>query len=150
MMILIGGKNMSWISDVKEELAALELSKTSLKKFGLLVGGIFLLLGLWIHFYSHSNVGFIFITMGSFLFVLGLIAPVSLSVVYKIWMGLAFALGWVVSRVLLIILFYLGITTISLTAKLFGKKFLDVNFRDKKESYWIKRDDSKVDYSKMY
>ena len=41
---------MSWIKDVKEEIKALEISKKSLRNFGLLVGGIFFLLGLWIYY----------------------------------------------------------------------------------------------------
>jgi hypothetical protein len=88
--------------------------------------------------------------VGALLFIFGLLLPNFLSGVYKIWMGLAFALGWVVSRILLIILFYLGITTIGFIAKIFGKKFLDIKFRDNKNTYWIERGDSKVDYTKMY
>jgi len=141
---------MSWIKDVKEEIKALEISKKSLRNFGLLVGGIFFLLGLWIYYRSQSPWGIVFIVIGALLLLFGLVSPNSLSQVYKIWMGLAFALGWIVSRALLIILFYIGITTIHFIASLFGKKFLDIKYRDNKETYWVKRDDSKVDYTKMY
>jgi hypothetical protein len=141
---------MSWIKDVKEELSALEISKKILRKFGLLVGGIFLLLGVWMFYQAHSITGLIFLILGALLFIFGFLLPNFLSGVYKVWMGLAFALGWVVSRVLLIILFYIGITSISFIARIFGKKFLDVKFKDGKESYWVLRGDSKVDYSKMY
>jgi hypothetical protein len=141
---------MSWIKDVKEELSALEISKKILRKFGLLVGGIFLILGAWMFYHTHSTIGLIFLILGAFLFIFGFLLPDFLSGVYKVWMGLAFALGWVVSRVLLIILFYVGITAIGFIARIFGKKFLDVKFKDGKESYWVLREDSKVDYSKMY
>ena len=150
MMILIGDKSMGWIKDVKEELLALELSKIILRKFGLLIGGIFLLLSLWIYYSSHSLFGIIFLIVGALLFIFGSLFPNTLSMVYKVWMGLAFALGWIVSRVLLIILFYLGITMLGFIARVFGKIFLDLQFRDNKETYWVKRDDSKVDYTKMY
>lgn len=141
---------MSWIKDVKEEIKALEISKKILIKFGLLIGGIFLLLGFWIYYASQSFIGIVFIISGALLFIFGLLLPNSLSGVYKVWMGLAFAIGWIVSRVLLIILFYVGITTIGFIARLFGKKFLDIKFKDGKKSYWIKRDASEVDYTKMY
>jgi len=141
---------MSWIKDVKEELSSLEISKKILRKFGVLVGGIFLLLGCWIYSSSQSTVAIVFLILGALLFVFGALIPNSLSTVYKVWMGLAFALGWIVSRVLLILLFYLGITTIAFIAKIFGKKFLDIKFRDNKETYWVKRDGSKTDYSRMY
>jgi len=141
---------MSWIKDVKDELRELEISKKILRKFGLLVGGVFLLLGLLIYYSSQGLIGIIFLIVGALLFLLGFVFPNSLPDVYEIWMGLALALGWIVSRLLLIILFYLGITTVAFIARIFGKKFLDTKFRDGKASYWVKRDDSKADYSKMY
>jgi len=141
---------MSWIKDVKEEIRVLDVSKKSLRNFGLLVGGIFFLFGLWIYFSSHSFWGIAFLILGALLFIFGSLFPKTLSTVYKVWMGSAFALGWIVSRVLLIILFYLGITTIGIIARIFGKKFLDIQFRDNKDSYWIKRDEANVDYTKMY
>ena len=141
---------MSWTKDVKDELKALDISTKALRKFGLLVGGIFLLIGIWIYYSSQSFIGIIFISVGALLLIFGLLFPNSLSGVYKIWMGLAFALGWIVSRILLTILFYFGITLIGSIAKIVGKKFLDVKFRDGKNSYWVVRGDSKVDYTKMY
>lgn len=141
---------MSWIKDVKDELKALEISTKALRNFGLLVGGIFLLIGIWIYYSSQNFVGIIFIVAGSLLMIFGMFVPNSLANVYKIWMGLAFAMGWLVSRILLTILFYLGITVIGFIAKIAGKKFLDVKFRDGKNSYWVVRGDSKVDYTKMY
>jgi membrane-bound ClpP family serine protease len=149
-MILTGGKNMSWIKDVKEELKALDISKKSLRNFGLLVGQVFLLLGFWIYYSSQSVIGIIFFVVGALLFIFGLLLPNFLSGVYKVWMGLAFALGWIMSRVLLIILFYGVITSISFIARIFGKKFMDLKFKDGKDSYWVKKPDAKIDYSKMY
>ena len=151
MTILIGGKCMSWINDVKDELKSLEISKKILRKFGLLVGGIFFLLGFWIYYSSQSFVGIIFLFIGILLFVFGLLFPNALFGAYKVWMGLAFALGWIMSRVLLIVLFYFVLTPVGFIAKIVGKKFLDIDYTVKKESYWIIRSsDMKTDYSKMY
>jgi len=150
---------MSWISDVKTDLKALELSKKKLRNFGLLVGGIFLLLSVWIFFSQRNRLpetsnytfAYIFLVVGGILFLFGALFPLLLKTTYKIWMGLAIAMGWVVSRILLIILFYLVVTPIRLIAKLSGKKFLDLKFRDNKSSYWvIKPKDAKIDYKKMY
>ncbi|MCK7527354.1 MAG: SxtJ family membrane protein [Ignavibacteriales bacterium] len=71
-------------------------------------------------------VGIIFFVIGALLFIFGLFLPNFLSGVYKVWMGLAFALGWIMSRVLLIILFY-GVIT--------SYEFYRKNFRE--EIYWI-------------
>ena len=142
---------MSWISDVKDELKTLEISKKILRKFGVMVGGIFLLIGFWIYYSSQNFVGLIFLFIGTMLLVSGLIFTTTLSLVYKVWMGLAFTLGWLMSRILLTILYYFVITPIGLLAKLVGKDFLDINYKLKRESYWIIRpENKKADYTKMY
>ncbi|HVO76333.1 MAG TPA: SxtJ family membrane protein [Ignavibacteriaceae bacterium] len=150
---------MSWISDVKSEIKALDLSKKKLRNFGLMVGGVFLLIAGWIHFKQIQKLPgtenylfvYLFSLIGGVLFILGLISPGILKSVYRIWMGLAFAMGWIVSPILIMILYYIVVTPLGIAAKLFRKEFLDLKFRDNKDSYWvIKSVDSKNDYKKMY
>lgn len=142
---------MSWIKDVSHEIKELDLSKKALRKFGLTIGGIFLAIGLLLLWKSiWPDVRIIFISIGGTLFLGGVLLPMPLKYVYLIWMGFAFAIGWVVSRFILIILFVLVLTPIGLLAKLFGKHFLDLKFRDGKESYWIPKEKRKNDYEKMY
>jgi len=143
---------MSWIRDVRNEVAGLDLSKSSLRKFGLLVGGILIVLSLWFIFRSKwETARIILLVIGSFLLLAGFFFPFVLKGLYKIWMGLAFAIGWVVSRILIAILFYLVVTPAGIVARLTGKKFLDVDMREKKESYWIvKSSEKKNNYEKMY
>ena len=115
---------MSWIKDVKEELKALDISKKSLRNFGLLVGGIFLLIRILdLLFLTKSLWNYLSSWLEHLLFIFGLLLPNSLSSVYKVWMGLAFALGWIMSRVLLTIFFYFVITPIGFIAKVVGKDF---------------------------
>lgn len=159
MIILTGDRYMSWINDVKTEIKALDLGKKKLRNFGLLVGGIFLLISAWI-FYSQNQklpgqenyiFVYIFLFLGAPLFILGAVSPALLKPAYRIWMGLAFAMGWIMSRLLITILFYLVVTPTAFIAKIFRKKFLDISFRDNQSTYWVlKSGDAKVDYKKMY
>jgi hypothetical protein len=142
---------MSWIKDVSHEIKELDLSKKALRKFGLTIGGIFLAIGLlllWKSIWLDARI--IFISIGGTLFLGGLLFPMPLKYVYLIWMGFAFALGWIVSRFILIILFLFVMTQIGFIAKLFGKKFLDLKYKKRDESYWIPKEKRKNDYEKMY
>jgi len=142
---------MNWIKDVSHELEELDVSPKSLRKFGLTVGVIFLIFGLVLIWRGHwHSARGIFVGFGAALLIIGLSFPERLITVYKIWMGFAFALGWIISRFILIILFVLVVTPIGLLAKLFGKQFLDLKFRDGKSSYWITKEKRKIDYEKMY
>ncbi len=92
----------------------------------------------------------ILLVFGSFLLIFGLVNPKLLRSIYKIWMGFAFALGWVISRIILTILFYLILTPIGTLAKVFGKKFLNVNFNNKAKSYWMAKTITSKNLEKMY
>ena len=143
---------MSWISDVREEVKNLDLSPKTLRKFGLTVGGAFLLLMLWVIFKSRLILlRYIVGALGIVLITFGILLPIGLKACYKFWMGGALALGWIVSRVLLTAIFFLVITPIGLIARLTGKNFLDVKPDKDRETYWIKKDkDKKINYEKMY
>lgn len=142
---------MSWIKDVAHELNELDISRKSLRKFGVTVGAIFLVFGLLLMWRGHwPSTRELFVGFGAALLILGFIAPERLIHIYKIWMGFAFALGWIISRFILVMLFVVVLTPIGLLAKLFGKEFLDLKFKDGKDSYWIQKEKRKIDYEKMY
>jgi hypothetical protein len=67
---------------------------------------------------------------------LGLAAPVVLRPVRRVWMRVAEAMGWFMTRVILTILFYLGFTPIAVLGRLFGKHFLEMRMDKSRSSYW--------------
>lgn len=143
---------MSWISDVKHELRHLHSSAKELRKFGFLVGFVFLLLAGFGYYRGWRTAEeIVFIAVGVLLLAGASFSPSSLRRPYLGWMTIAFALGWLISRLVLMILFYLVITPVGLIARLLGKEFIDTDFRKKKESYWITKPVSrKTNYGKMY
>ena len=62
-----------------------------------------------------------------------------LKPLHKLWMTLAVLLGWLMTRIILIVLFYLVVTPIGLLARVCGKDFLNRDFDRKVNSYWIPR-----------
>ena len=142
---------MSWIKDVSFELKKLDVSQKSLRKFGLTIGAVFLLFSLWCFYVDDLIIlRTISVILGLFLILAGIFYPIILLRTYKLWMGIAFALGWIVSRFLLTILFLLVLTPIGIIAKLFKKKFLQISVDKKKQTYWSKHDSKNINYEKMY
>ena len=123
------------LKDFKE----LKTGTRELRNFGLLVGGVFALLGLLFLARGKANYPWL-LTPGLALVTLGAIAPRSLKYIYLVWMGLALVLGFVVSHVILTIFFFLVITPIGLIARLAGKDFLRLKLDRQAKSYWIPRD----------
>ena len=143
---------MSWISDVRDELTKLDQSIKSLKKFGILVGSVFSLITLWL-FYRDSSSFIKYITggIGVILILLGIFYPRILKSIHKVWMGLALSMGWIVSRILLTLLFILVTIPIGILTRLLGKDLISHKIEKERTSYWIlKTKQDKTHFEKMY
>jgi hypothetical protein len=138
---------------IREELKQLKTDAKALRKFGLTVGGVLALLGLWC-WLRHKPAWPYLLTPAAPLLVLGLAWPASLRQVYLGWMAMALVLGLVVSTVLLTLFFYLVITPVGLLARLVGRDFLSRRLDPKAASYWLVRDRSaakaKIDYERQF
>ena len=138
---------------IREELRQLSTTPRDLRKFGLAVGAVFLLLGLWCLF-RHKPAWPYLLSPGALLVVFGLVVPRALHPVYLGWMAMAFALGLIISTVLLALFFFLVITPVSLLARLFGKDFLSLRLDRAAASYWLPRERGAprqpADYEKQF
>jgi len=121
---------------IKKEIEQLSISPRNLRKFGLLVGGVFLLLGIWF-LYRQKPAWPYFLAPGGLLVLAGAIVPRLLKHVYIAWMSLGFALGFVVSNVVLTVFYYLALTPVGLIARLCGQDFLALKRNHAAVSYWI-------------
>ena len=124
---------------MSNEINTAEVTKSDLMKFGLIMGGMFALIfgGLfpWI-FDKTSETWPIwpFIVMAIF-WALALIIPQSLRKVNELWIKVGNVLGWINSRIILGIMFYLLIFPIGLLLKLFGKDSMDRKLESETDSY---------------
>ena len=143
---------MSLIKDIREEISSLEFSKKKLRQFAISIGTVLFLISIWGYFKFTSYPWWILIGLPSlYLIFAGLIIPLTLKNIYHFWMTIAFGIGWFVSRIFLIAIYYLILTPIGLLARIFRKELLDSDFYKKKNSYWIPYDKEKNhNYEKMH
>lgn len=121
---------------IVEEIRKIKSGRKELRKFGITFGIILGLLGGLFLWRDKGYYSYFFILSVAF-GLLGLIVPVVLKPVYIGWMTLAVLLGWFMTRVILIVLFYVVVTPIGLLARSFGKDFLRLKFDRNTDSYWI-------------
>lgn len=120
-------------------ITEIDYSKNNLRKFGRTMCLCFIIIGSIMFF--RQKQGFIIFWPAAFVFLLfAQIAPSILTPIYKFWMGLAFCLGWVNTRFILIAVYYAVLTPISLLSKLFKKDFLNLKIEKEAQSYWIKKE----------
>ena len=138
--------------NIRNDVQQLKTGDGDLRKFGLLVGGVFAALGV-IVWLRHKAYWPYLVWPGFMLVLLGAIWPRALKYVYVAWMSVAFVLGFVMSYLILTLFFILIITPIGLVARLFGKDFLSLKLYRKAGSYWIRRErkaNSPVDYERQF
>ena len=124
---------------IRDDIKQLKTGPRELRKYGLVVGGVFAALG--VLFWLRHKPAFPFLLApGLVLMAFGAIWPRALKHVYLGWMALAFLLGFVVSNILLTLLFFLVITPIGLAARLFGKDFLSLKLDRAAPTYWVRRE----------
>src|SRR6476659_2600419 len=91
------------------------------REFGLLVGAVFSLLGLWWFYRGKFAVAaYVFTTAGAALILLGAVFPRLLVIPRKLWMKLAEGMAYVSSRIILSVIFFLVLTPIGLVKRATG------------------------------
>lgn len=96
-------------------------TKKELRQFGLLVGGVFAVIGLWPVVFRSESPRWWAMNLGSLLIVLGAIAPQGLRQVHGGWMKVGHILGSINTRIILGIIYYLLITPMGMVMRLMGK-----------------------------
>ena len=135
-----------------EEIKNIKSGKRELRQFGLTVAIVLSLLG-GLFFLRKKDYYSCFLAFSAAFLFLGLVAPILLKPIQKIWMALSIIIGWFITRIILIILFYLVVTPTGILARLFGKDFLNLRFDRNINSYWIPRKKRKLerrDYEKQF
>ncbi len=128
---------------IGDELRRLDTGRAALRRFGQVVGGVLLLIGGaigWRHGWTLTTAAQILLGLGGLLVVLGTVVPHALRGVYRGWMALALVLGYVMTRVLLSVVFLAVVTPIGLLMRLFGHDPMRRTPDASAPTYWIPRD----------
>ena len=135
-----------------EEIKNIKSEKSDLRKFGITIGVILLIIAGFL-FWKEKESFQILLTFGVTFCILGIAIPFILKPIYWVWMIFATILGWIMTRVILSLLFYIIFTPIGLILRFFGKQFLELRWDKSKESYWNYRTNERLikeNYEKQF
>lgn len=123
------------------------------REFGLIVGGVFTLLGTWwLYRGKFTSAAYAVVPLGLLLVLLGLLVPRVLVYPNKAWMTLAEGMSYVSTRVILAVVFFGVLTPIGLIKRAMGWDPLNRR-SDRLLSYWrpySKRQLDRQHYEKMF
>ena len=134
-----------------EEIKNIKSRVKDLRNFGITIGIIILIITGFL-FYKQNEVTHILLYTACVFIGFGMLFPSILKPVYLVWMIFAVILGWIMTRVILSLVFYLIMTPIGLLARLLGYDFLKLKKLNGK-SYWNQRESQfelNQDYEKQF
>jgi hypothetical protein len=118
------------------------------RKFGLLFMTIFFLVAAYL-FWKGKPVWWVGVVCAGIFGGAGLLTPSLLRVPHKLWMQFAGILGWVNTRVLLSIFFFIVLTPVGVVMRLFGRDPLARRLSKESATYWEKREGPAPDRSRF-
>jgi len=112
-------------------------SKKELKVFSLLLIVFFAIVAWLAHSKGASiETASLIAGVGAVVGIAGALSPAFIRVVYVVWMAAVFPIGFVVSNVVLAVVFYGVVWPIGLLTKLTGKNALQLGLDREAKTYW--------------
>ena len=134
-----------------KKIKNIKSSNRDIRSFGITIGIILIIISALLFYYDRTSYQILAILAIGFIG-LGITIPISLKPTYLVWITFSIILEWIMTRVILSIIFYLVLTPIGLVTRLLGKDFLALKTSDS-NSYWSDRDRSvelNQDYEKQF
>jgi hypothetical protein len=129
---------------LRSELRDISREPKEFRKFGFLIGALLLLDGAW-STYHHRESGWWLLGIGAVLMLIAGTVPRLLAPLHRVWMTFGVTMGWVVSNIILVLIFFLLVTPLAFFARLAGKDFLSHKLEPNASTYWVERKKSSRD-----
>lgn len=115
------------------------MTDRDVRKFGVTIGIVLVLLAAFF-FLKEKPSAIYFASAGALLAALTWLLPGLMRPLYRAWMAFAVVMGFVMTRVILTIIYYGMFTPIALIMKLLRKDLLHERIDTQAGTYWVKRE----------
>jgi len=120
------------IQDIRETLRSSRPTVLELRRFGIILAILVIALAATAGVWPPS---FLLVSLAGIVALIALVTPVALRPIHFLLMVLTIPIGWIISRSLLTILFFLIVTPTGFLIRILGKDPLERK-RKSKGSYW--------------
>jgi Saxitoxin biosynthesis operon protein SxtJ len=110
-----------------------------LRSFSFLVGTVFVVLGLWPFIIRGQSMRLWALILAGLLIIPGAVWPTALKPVYRVWMTVGHTLGWVNTRIILAVIFYVIFAPVAIVMRLLRNDPLRRKLDPTADTYRIRR-----------
>ncbi len=118
-----------------------EIKISSNRSFGVVFFIFFLLISCYI-FFKNQEVNFILISLSIIFLILGVLNSKILTPLNYIWFRFGMFLGYIISPIIMGLIYFFLVTPIGIITKLSGKNLCNLK-KENFDSYWIKKKNEK-------
>ena len=142
---------MSLLRDISADLKKIDQSPKVMRKFGYVLAAVLFIFSMVIWFKHRYEIpaftvsGLVFLWSGLLIALIASIYPGTLKPLNTGMVVVAMIIGWIMTRVILTVLFYGVFTPIGLILRIIGKDNLNLRLEPDAKTYWIKRPDIPYD-----
>lgn len=111
--------------------------KKKLRFFGLLIGGVFLVIAVWPLLFQGVEIRRWGLILAALFLGLAVVLPEFLGPIYRLWMRVGHFLGKINTKIIMGFVFYVVITPISQFLRISGKTPICTKFDSSAESYRV-------------
>ena len=116
----------------------MNIKKTS-KNFGLIIGTIILIYS-FVPLLILEKMNVFAFVISILIYIISIIFPTLLILPTRLWIKLGNALGYIISPIVMGIIFYFTVFPTNLVLKLFNKNLLELQYNKSLKSYWYKKE----------
>lgn len=123
------------------ELQEISRTRRDIRKFSITIALVLVVITAFLFWKDKENFLLSISSLLAIIFFLvtfAFLAPQLIKPIYLLWMSLAILLGWVMTRLILSLLFYLVLTPVGLLGRVVRKQFLNLTLDKNKNSYWCR------------
>ena len=114
-------------------------NKKELRKFAFTIGIVMIILAI-VLMISQSNLHIYFLSFAILIILMAVIRPNLLKWFYFIWMSLALIIGYIMTRVILTLIYIIMFAPAGIVIRLLRKDPLKEKFIPEAKTYWIPKD----------
>jgi len=139
------------LREILTDLKAVDCSPKALRKFGILTGIVLVVLAVFVVFKHRGDAviltppALVMGVAGILCILAALIQPRSLKFIHQVFSFIGLCIAWLMTRIVLLILFYLVFFPVGFALKIMGKDSLRRRLDPDIKSYWISRPDEPFD-----
>tara|TARA_B100000282_G_C31517179_1_gene392166 strand:+ start:114 stop:503 length:390 start_codon:yes stop_codon:yes gene_type:complete len=125
-----------------------EIKISSNKSFGVVFFIVFFLFGIWPAL-KGNDIRYWSISLSLIFLILGLLNSKLLTPLNRLWFKFGIILGNFIAPIIMGLVFFLVVTPIGLTMKLFGKDLINLKM-NKDKTYWIEKKEIKTSMKNQF